>query len=128
MHGAHRLDEPANDRKEQIKAQDIAHYPTRHGRLPHVDQAWMPSSMDLQAPSLSSSERSEPLEAVMIAWADQRLSDQPLGEFGEPRRKTGRPVNYRVAQLGEGGLLSRGRTHEEPRHARSCKLPYGPER
>lgn len=51
VHGAHCLDKPANDRKEQIEAQDVARYATRHGRLPHVDQAWMPSSMDLRAPN-----------------------------------------------------------------------------
>jgi hypothetical protein len=48
MHRSHGLDEPANDRKEQIKAEEVARYPTHHGRLPHLDQAWMPSSMNLQ--------------------------------------------------------------------------------
>jgi hypothetical protein len=48
--------------------------------------------MDLQALSLS---------AVMIAGgADPRLAGQTLGEFGEPRRETGRAVNDRVGQLG----------------------------
>jgi hypothetical protein len=66
----------------------------------------MPSSMDPQTPSLSGSERSEPIRDSMIAQAaDQCLAGQLVGEFGEPRRKTGRPVNDCVGQLSEGGLL-----------------------
>jgi hypothetical protein len=57
-----------------------------------VIRHWTASSMDLQALSLS---------AVMIAGgADPRLAGQTLGEFGEPRRETGRAVNDRVGQLG----------------------------
>src|SRR5215207_32062 len=32
VHGAHCLDEQANDRKEEIDAQDVARYATQHGR------------------------------------------------------------------------------------------------